>query len=267
MKKISFILLVLLLSVACEKDADIEIQEMDPVPVIEGKFSNFAPDSFFKITMSKGFERDTYGYRPVIDAQLTVTDSQGHIINFVPGNDSIYRTTSNGIPGETYTLKLIKGNQQLTASSTMPSLVQITDFEFVTETDNDGNTEYKLKLYFDDPQSRTDYYMVQIFYHDYTGFYQLDSDIYFNDYTYDKSEHSLSLSNVYDSGPGDYKVKLFHLNKTYVDYLNTLDRLGNMGYGDSPFQIFVPGNPETNVQGGIGYFATVAFDSLIKHIN
>ncbi len=267
MKKLSFILFLTVLIVSCEKDADIDLKEMEPVPVIEGNFSNFAPDSFFKITMSKGFQRDTYEYQPVTDAQLTITDNQGNTINFYPDNEGIYRTTSNGIPGETYTLKLIKANHQVTAQSTMPSLVRINDFEFIDESGTDGNIEHKIKLYFDDPEDRTDYYMFQIFYNDYGGFYQLDTGIYFNDFDYDKAEHSLSLPFVYYGGPGDYKVKLFHINKAYIDYINTLDRIGDAGYGDSPFQIFVPGNPETNVEGGIGYFATVASDSLIKHFN
>lgn len=267
MKKISFILLVLLLSVSCEKDADIEIDEMAPVPVIEGKFSNIASGSFFKITMSKGFHRDDYEYHPVTDAQLSITDSQGNTIMFAPDSEGIYRTTSNGVPGETYTLTLIKDSHRVTAQSTMPSLVPITDFEFITETGSNGETENKLKLYFNDPEDRNDYYMVQIFYNDSSGFYQLASGIYFNDNTYDKATHSISVSFVYYSGPGAYKVKLFHLNKAYVDYLNTLNRLGGMGYGDSPFQIFVPGNPETNVEGGIGYFATVAVDTLVKTVN
>ena len=268
MKKISFISLLILLFIACEKDADIDIQEMEPVPVIEGKFSNFAPDSFFKITMSKGFERTGYEYEPVTDAQLSVTDSHGNVINFFPDNEGVYRTTSAGIPGETYTLNLTKGTHHLTARSTMPEQISLTGFEFRLITQSNNNFEGKLKLYFDDPENQVDYYMARIFYSDLvTHDYQYQYDVYFDDSNYNKSKHSLILHIPYYNGTRTSKIKLFHLNKSYVDYLNTLKQLGEMGYGESPFQTAVPGNPETNVKGGIGYFATIASDSLGGHFN
>ena len=270
MKKFSLISLLILLFAACEKDADIDIKEMDPVPVIEGKFSNFAPDSYFKITMSKGFQRTGYQYEPVTDAQLSVTDSQGNIINFYPDSQGVYHTTSNGVPGETYTLKLIKGNQQVTAQSTMPSSMQFVDFEIIPGTQNSNVIESKLKLYFNDPDDQLDYYMIKIYFRDIysTSFYPYTDEVYFDDKGYNKQEHSLTLQHFpIDEMQGDYKVKLYHLNKGYVEYLNTLDRLQGVSYGGGPLQITVPGNPETNVQGGIGYFATVASDSLVKHIN
>lgn len=267
MKRISFISLLILLFTACEKDADIDIQEMDPVPVIEGEFSNFGPDSFFKVSMSKGFERNGYQYEQVTDAQLSITDSQGQVINFYPDNDGVYRTTSNGIPGETYTLELIRGNNRVTAESKMPTVVQITDFEFMIQQSTNGTDEDKCKLYFNDPDNQRDYYMLRVYYNSGGSYYDTQPPVYFNDRNYDKSEHAITLSGIYYNGAGIYKIKLFHLNKSYIDYLNTLDRLGGIGYGESPFQTAVPGNPETNVRGGIGYFATVASDSLVKLIN
>ena len=269
MKKISFISLLILLFTACEKDVDIDIQEMDPVPVIEGKFSNFAPDSYFKITMSKGFERTGYEYEQVTDAQLSVKDSQGNIINFYPDSEGIYRTTTAGIPGETYTLNLTKGSYHLTAGSTMPKQVDFTGYEFTSNTPSNDNFYGQLKLYFNDPENQVDYYMIQIFYRDLnTHEYRYQHDIYFDDSNYNKTEQSLVLSHIPNNqGTGIFKIKLYHLNKSYVDYLFTLKQLGEMGYGESPFQTFVPGNPETNVKGGIGYFATVTSDSLVRYFN
>lgn len=268
MKKISFISFILLLFTACEKDANIDIQEMDPVPVIEGVFSNFASDSYFKVTMSKGFERHSYEYEPVTDAQLSVTDSHGNVINFVPDSQGVYRTTENGIPGEIYKLQLNKGNNKLTADSTMPFGIELTDFDFVLEQQANDNYNSKLILYFDDSEQQTDYYFVKLYYrYSSSSTFNNQVSVYFSDADYNRQEHSLVLSYIPFSGTGDYKIKLFHLNKAYIDYLNTLDALGDMNYGESPFQIFVPGNPETNVQGGIGYFATMASDSLVKHFN
>ena len=267
MKKLYFIPIFILLLTGCEKDADIKLDEMPPVPVIEGYLSNFAPDSYFKVTMSKGFQRDSYEYEPVTDAQLSVTDSQGNIILFYPDNEGVYRTTTGGIPGETYTLNLTKDTHHVTAHSTMPTQVSLTDFEFVTVTQPDGDTDDQLKLYFNDPNNQVDYYMLEIFNSINGHFNRYYEPFYFDDSSYNKAEHSLTLPYIDDAGTGNYKVKLYHLNKTYIDYLNTLDQLRDMGYGESPFQTSVPGNPETNVQGGIGYFATIASDSLVKYID
>ena len=265
MKKIFYALLFLSFLTSCEKDANIKLDEMPPTPVIEGYFSNFAPDSHFKITMSKGFQRDSYEYEPVTDAQLYITDSQGNQINFYPDNDGIYRTTTNGIPGETYTLHLNKDTHQLTALSTMPEIVPLNDFKFVQITQDNGVTYKHLKIYFNDPENQVDYYMVKIFFES-SGYYYDESERYFDDSSFNRGEHSLIVP-FYFNGSGTYKVKLFHLNKAYIDYLNTLDQLIDMEYGENPFQIIVPGHPETNVKGGIGYFATVASDSLVKQIN
>jgi len=267
MKKILYTLFLLSLLTGCEKDANIKLDEMPPTPVIEGYFSNFAPDSYFKVTMSKGFQRENYEYEPVTDAQLYITDSQGNQINFYPDNDGIFRTTTNGIPGETYTLNLIKDTHRISAQSTMPEKVTITDFKFVLVTQGNGEHNQQLKIYFNDPENQADYYMLKLYFKNYGDYYQYESELYFDDSNYNKSDHSLALSYIHYNGSGTYKVKLFHINKAYIDYLNTLNQLSETGYGENPFQIIVPGNPETNVHGGIGYFATVASDSLIKQIN
>ncbi len=267
MKKIFLVIILFSLLTGCEKDADIQLDEMSPVPVIEGYLSNFAQDSHFKITMSAGFKRDFQTYEPVTDAQLSATDSQGNIIHFYPDNEGVYRTTTNAIPGETYTLNLIKDSHHVTARSTMPDQVSIIDFEFITVTQFNGDTDEQLKLYFNDPDNQVDYYMIEV-YKDINGnFYRHNGPFYFDDSSYNKTEHAIILHRVHYNSVGNYKVKLFHLNKAYIDYLNTLKQLGEMDYGDSPFQIAVPGNPETNVRGGIGYFATVASDSLVRTIN
>lgn len=267
MKTIFFIPIIILLLTACEKDADIKLDEMPPVPVIEGYLSNFAPDSYFKITMSTGFQRNDQTYEPVTDAQLSATDSQGNMIHFYPDNEGIYRTTTGGIPGETYTLNLTKDTHHVTARSTMPVQVTLNDFEFITVTQTNGDIDEQLKLYFNDPENQIDYYMIEVFNSINGYFNRYYEPIYFDDSSYNKAQHSLILPYISYNGTGNYKIKLYHLNRAYIDYLNTLDQLRDMGYGESPFQTSVPGNPETNVQGGIGYFATIASDSLIKHIN
>jgi len=261
------ILLFILLSLtACEKDANIDLKEAPSMPVIEGQLANFAPDSYFKITMSKGFERHTYDYTPVTDAQVRVEDSQGHIFQFNVDDDGVYRTTENAIPGETYTLLVDKNNHHVKAVSEMPVSIDLSDFDFIEMLDTDGDMSTRLKIFFDDPSPQTDYFMLKIYKKINQNFHQYESEYYFSDENYNENEHSIILPHVYYNSNGLYKIKLFHLNKSYIDYLNTLRQLQGMNYGSSPFEISVPGNPNSNVQNGIGYFATMASDSLVKNI-
>jgi len=260
------ILLFILSLTACKKDANIDLKAVPPMPVIEGRLANFATDSYFKITMSKGFIRQTYAYTPVIDAQVRAEDSQGHIIQFSVDNEGVYRTTQNAIPGETYTLLVDKDHHHVKAVSKMPVAIELTDFDFVETQDPDGDTSTRLKIFFDDPSPQTDYFMVKLYKKINQNFHQYENDHYFSDENYNESEHSIILPHAYYNSDGTYKVKLFHTNKSYIDYLNTLRQIQSMGYGSTPFDIGVPGNPNTNVQNGIGYFATMASDSLVKII-
>jgi hypothetical protein len=237
------------------------------MPVIEGRLTNFAPDSYFIITMSKGFIRQTYAYTPVTDAQVRAEDSQGHIIQFNVDNNGVYRTTQNAIPGETYTLLVDKDQYHVKAVSKMPSGIDLTDFDFVETQDPDGDTSTKLKIFLHDPSPQTDYFMVKIFYKYNQYFEQYGNNYYFNDENYNESEHYIIVPNIYYNSDGLYKIKIFHINKPYIDYLNTLRQIQEMGYGSTPFDIGVPGNPNSNVQNGIGYFATMASDSLVKYIS
>ena len=259
------ILLFILSLTACEKDANIDLKEAPPMPVIDGQLADFAPDSYIKITMSKGFERHTYDYTPVTDAQVRAEDSQGHIIQFNVDNEGIYRTTQNAIPGETYTLLVDKGKHHIKAVSKMPAAIDLTDFEYSETVESDGVVNTKLKLYFDDPSPQTDYFMVKLFSQVLNQMYYQDDVVYFSDENYNENEHSIVLSNsIFDYG-NNQKIKLYHINKSYIDYLNTLRQIQEMNYGSTPFDIGVPGNPNTNVQNGIGYFAAMASDSLVKN--
>jgi len=261
-----FLLFILFLT-ACEKDANIDLKQAPPMPVIEGRLTDFAPDSYFKITMSKGFERHTYEYPPITDAEVRAKDSQGHIIQFNVDNEGVYRTMQNAVPGETYTLLVDKDQHHVKAVSKMPAAIELTDFDFVETQDPDGDMSTRLKIFFDDPSPQNDYFMVKIFYKYNQYFEQYGNDYYLNDENYNENGHYIIVPYVYYNSNGLYKIKVFHIHKSYIDYLNTLRQLQEMGYGSTPFDIGVPGNPNTNVQNGIGYFATMSSDSLVKNIS
>ena len=260
MKKYFYLIIILIIFSSCEKDVDIDIKEAPKQLVISSLFSNIPEDSYIVLTFSKGFERENNEYEFITGAQITVKDTQGNPIVFTADSNNVYKTSTPAVPGEKYTLDIRKDNFHLSAEENIPEIVTLQDFDIQR---TDGNV--KLILYFDDPQGQTDYYRIIV----QTDTYNFSSNYDFltTDFYYDSQTHSLELENLNIQSTGHFKVKLFHLNKKVYDYYETLYNLNEINYGDSPFESAVPGNPNTNVNGGIGYFIGVGESEVEKNIS
>lgn len=256
MKNYIYLLLIILSFISCEKDADIVIKEMPPQLVVSSMLSNNINESYVKLSMTKGFERNTYEYTPITDAQVKATDNQGNIISFLPNSDGIYKTNTPAIVGNTYTLDVAKSTHHLTAESTMQSEVILQDFEISNS--QVGRRPASLVLQFQDPSPETDYFKIKVYFEDVAtpGNEYLIANFVANDFAYNSQTHKLKVGRLRMRTSGTFRVHLVHIDKDVYKYFETLKNLGEMGYGDSPFVSAVPGNPNTNIQGGIGYFVT-----------
>jgi hypothetical protein len=266
MKKYILIISILVGFSSCEKDADITIKEMPPQLVVSSMFSNNVNESYIKLTMSKGFKRDSYEYTPIIDAQIKVTDNQGNIINFTANADGVYKTNTPAIAGNDYTLDIVKDTHHLTANESMKNAVVLQDFELLSSQIRRGSS---LVLQFDDPSTDTNYFRIKIYVEEINmpGSEYLLKDFVATDHLYNTQTHKLNVGRMRIYMSGTYKVHLLHISKNAYKYYDTLQNINNMGYGDSPFVSAVPGNPNTNIEGGIGYFATGAESVKEKLIN
>jgi len=265
MKKYILIISILVGFSSCEKDADITIKEMPPQLVVSSILSNNPNESYISLTMSKGFKRDSYEYTPITNAQVKATDNQGNIINFTANADGVYKTNTPAIPGSNYTLDIVKDAHHLVAVEEMKNVVVLQDFE-IGQRSRHGSS---LILQFDDPSTDTNYFRIKIYVEDVNtpGSDYLLNDFITTDHLYNTQTHKLNVGRMHMQSSGIYKVHLIHISKDAYKYYETLQNINNMGYGDSPFVSAVPGNPNTNIEGGIGYFATGAESVKEKLIN
>jgi len=255
------LILVILTLFACEKDADIKLEEMPPSLVVESIFCDQPDESFVRLSQSEGFETSG-NYENITDAQVLIKDEQGNQINFQVDADGIYKTTGIALENKTYQLEITKNTKRITATKTMLPKVVLQDFDLIL---NQNTYHSKIALFFDDPSPEKNYFKIEIYNVDqnFPDEKMLIVQRFFNDYTYNAQTHKIELPNM-PYASGTYRVALFHIDKNTYDYFKTLKSIGNMRYGSSPFISSVPGNPESTIQGGIGYFFTAGISSKQK---
>jgi len=249
---------IIILFLSCQKDVELDIEELPPSLTIEARISNESNQTAVKLTMSKGLYEISSIYETITDAQVSITDEQGNVIQLNPNTENVYVTNHNFTPGKTYQLDVVKGDKHATASATMPAAVPINDFLLVEE-----NGDTYIDVYFDDDPNQEDYYIFNLVSIEYG--YENNRVIKRDDAYYDRTQHKLKIENGFlISANSTYSVEIFHINKLIYDYFNTLDDIQDAGFGVTPFTTSVPGNPNTNVTNGIGFFSAESYSFLEK---
>ena len=165
MKKLQYIFVFCLLSmVSCEDVIDVELSTVEPKLVIDAslrwiKGSN-GQSQEIKLTLSAPYFETNIP--PATGAQVTVTDAENNIYNFIEeGSTGIYRTT-NFVPvidGE-YNLTIVYENETYTGTETMMSVAPIDR----VEQKNDGGfsgEDIELKAYYTDPVGVKNFYLFE----------------------------------------------------------------------------------------------------------
>src|SRR3546814_377595 len=147
-----FILPVLILWVtSCEKVIDLNLKGVEAKYVIEGTLSNQPGDCQVLISQTKDFDQDN-DFPGISGATVTILSTGDEtattLTETAPG---IYKAPApKGTNGETYTLKVIIGENTFTSSSTMPEQV-LMDTIYVTEETLFGETWKLANITFPDP--------------------------------------------------------------------------------------------------------------------
>jgi hypothetical protein len=268
MKKHILLLIIISSLLSCEKDADIVFDEMEPTIVVESVISTNPEETNLRLTMTKGFKRNSYEYDPITDAQVSITDESGNSIPLTIDSEGNYKTTVPAIQNKKYILNIVKNQFHVTAEKIVPELVVLNDFNFVI-VDNNDDPHQNLVLDFIDPSTETDYFIVEIYEYFNNDPNQRRFLEYYlvNDNNYRQSTHQLTIEYANAWNNFDYEIVLRHIDKQVYDYINTLKSVSRMRYGSSPFISIVPGNPNSNIQNGIGFFMATASSFKIKHVN
>jgi Domain of unknown function (DUF4249) len=247
----------LLLLPACQKVINVDLNVAAPHIVIEGLVSDSRGP--FTVTISKS---GSYFNQPVLEtvsgAQVIISDDSGVTDTLIEMASGVYVTSkTRGIPGRTYTLKVISEDQEYEGSSTMYSHVNIDSLVLEKNQsqriDLGGNnknlTHVDIHCFFKDPIEKN-FYRVKVLKNDSinTENYRLYDDQYTNG-----QEVEMRVANA---TPGDtFRIELLSLDQKTYGYYRTLEDL----LFTNPLFGSTPANPNTNLSNGaLGYFGACA---------
>ena len=250
----------------CQKVINVDLNVAEPRIVIEGSISDRRGP--YTVTISKsGSYFNQPVLAPVSGAAVIITDDFGKsdtLHEEVPG---VYLTSKiRGIPGRTYTLKVMSEDQEYTGSSILSSHVNIDSLTLIKNDsqriffggNNQNETHFEIHCFFKDPPEKN-FYRVKVFKNDSinTENYRLYDDQYTNG-----EETELRVVGRVEAG-STYRIELESLDDKTYGYYRTLSDL----LFTNPFFGSTPANPNTNLSNGaLGYFGTYAVSSRTMKI-
>jgi hypothetical protein len=245
----------------CQKVINVDLNVAAPRIVIEGTITDRRGP--YTVTISKS---GSYFNQPVLPpvsgATVIITDDFGisdTLHEEVPG---VYLTSKiRGIPGRTYTLKVLAEDQEYDGSSILSSHVNIDSLTLIkndsqrifSDGNNPNETRYEIHCYFKDPPEKN-FYRAKVFKNDSinTQNYRLYDDQYTNG-----EETELRVAGNVAAG-STYRIELESLDEKTFGYYRTLSYL----LFTNPFFGSTPANPNSNLSNGaLGYFGTYAVSS------
>jgi hypothetical protein len=255
------ILLVAILSfTGCQKVINIDLNEAAPRIVIEGTINDRRGP--YTVAISKSGSYFNQPTLPAVSgAQVTITDNTGSLDTLREVAPGVYLTSrTRGIPGRTYTLKVLTDDQEYTATSTMSSHVNIDSLVLVKtegqrfDFGGNGQNETRLEIhcFFRDPDEKN-FYRVRVFKNDSinTQNYRLYDDQYTNG-----RETELRVARAEEGSV--YRIELLSLDSKTYGYYRTLEDL----LYTNPFFGSTPANPNNNLSNGaLGYFGACAISA------
>lgn len=125
-----YTLLLLLLTLSCQKEIELDYRDIEPVVSIEGRVTNEQVYVFITRTRSMN---DSVKGRGIGGAVVTISSEDGTEQLVYDARDGYYRPASGmkGIPGRTYHLDVTLDGHQYAASSTMPRQAPIVSTQFI----------------------------------------------------------------------------------------------------------------------------------------
>lgn len=255
-----FTISVIVILSSCQKVINVDLNNATPHIVIEGLITD-GPGPYNVIISKSGSYFNQPVLPPVSGATVIISDNAGTIDTLDEMKPGTYFTSKTlGVPGHTYTLKVISENNVYTGTSTMHSHVRIDSLGLVkTLTQHIGfggdvrsNINVNIHCYFKDPLEKN-FYRIKVIINDSIriGEYRLYDDQYTNG-----QETDLRVGGAV-AGDTDV-IELYSLDNQTYEYYRTLEDLINT----NPIFGSTPANPNTNLDNGaLGYFGAAAVES------
>jgi hypothetical protein len=130
MRKLLYIVSLLLVVVACQKEIELDYRDIEPVVSIEGRVTN--GQVYVLITRTRSMN-DSVKSRGIGGAVVTISSEDGTEQLVYDARDGYYRPASGmkGVAGRTYRLDVTLDGHQYAASSTMPRQAPIVSTQFI----------------------------------------------------------------------------------------------------------------------------------------
>ncbi len=268
MKKI-LIILSLFSFAACEETVTLDLENSEPVFIIEGLVTDQNINQYVRVTRSVDFYASG-GAETISNAVVTVSDDNQtftytHNPNASTDSLGYYLSTQQfaGEPGKVYNLRVEVNGQVFTASDELfrvteiDSLTSEIDEEEFEDPDEEGEF-YEMLFYTTEPQDTKDYYLFK-FYKNGAIIRDDENDIFFSDdELLAENIEGVPTAGYYSLGDTG-TVEMYSISNSAFIYYNDLINLllSDGGLFGSP-----PVNPRTNIQGGaLGFFQTSAVAS------
>jgi hypothetical protein len=242
--RISFLPVVLLLFISCEKVIYLDLYTSTPKIVIQGNIYDEPGPYEVKISNSVNFD-EASDYPPISGATVLLTDNTGQTEVLKESFPGSYKSSKMRAYAErTYSLSVKTGGKTFEAKSKMPTGVAI-DTIYFSKSPFSGDKITTIK--FQDPPFSKNYYRIIYFVNDVQQkeFYVLSDEIF------------QGTTIVYSLMPRGSEIKLFEGDKVTV-WLESIDN-GIYEYFRTAVteggQTASPSNPVSNISNGaLGYF-------------
>lgn len=258
MRQIQNILFIIVLALpfcACQKVISVHLDSSASKYVIVGVVTDRPGGSSVSLTQTKDFSSDNT-FAGVSGAMVTI-ENNGSSYLLTESNPGVYSTSAlTGVPGNTYSMKVVLNGVVYTATSTMPSSVVgmdsiyvsnglLTDKRYVTVvfTDPAGIPNYyRWEQYVNGRKEKTNFFGNDEF----TDGLRIKDQLDFNNDTNDPNRDITTGDSV--------RIDMINIDSAVYQYWFAL-RQNADGSGQSAS----PANPAGNIAGGcLGYFSAQA---------
>ncbi len=239
---------------SCEKVIDLKLKNTAPVIVVDGQVTNSSTlGSVVKLSNTSKVNSDNNSV-PLIGATVTIQEDNGPVYALPEVSNGVYKNASLvGVIGKTYHLKVITNGVSLTASSTMPVMVNF-DSLVVEDFPNFGKTVKVVTPFYKDPMGLGNNYNLSIYKNG-----RLIKDAFaYDDSFIDGKKVTFPL--MYSREADEFK------KGDIIDVVMNCVDFGNYKYWFSFSQSStgspqaVPDNPISNIKGNaIGVFGAVTY--------
>ncbi len=259
MKRFRFIAVFsVLLLYSCEKLIDVDLNETNPVIVIEGTMTGEDNSAEVKISQTTSYF-NTNPMNQISGATVYITDERAHKFT-LQENDKGQYIAEGFYPhlGYNYTLSVEIDGKIYTSESKLHEAVKIDSLSVVYNQGYSFLAEgYNVNLYFRDPPNIRNFYRLRIYIN---GVLENDTGdmIFFDDKNSDGSFLAIEIkSKIF--AVGDFVTyELESLDEAAYNYLDAISEIVD----GSSAGTLAPANPEPNFSNGaLGYFSAYTSDS------